>query len=56
MVGALDLAITAGLYQLDYTAESAKIGATLMGLLFNFAGRRFIVFPEPASGPWKPSR
>ena len=55
-VGALDLAITAGLYELGYTAESAKVGATLMGLLFNFAGRRFIVFPEPASGPWKPSR
>ena len=55
-VGALDLAITEGLYRSGYTAESAKVAATLLGLLFNFAGRRFIVFPEPASGPWKPSR
>ncbi len=55
-VGALDLGITTGLYRLDYTAESAKVVATLLGLIFNFAGRRFIVFPEPSSGPWKPSR
>ncbi len=55
-VGTVDLAITEGLYRLGYSAESAKVAATLLGLLFNFAGRRFIVFPEPASGPWKPSR
>ncbi len=55
-VGALDLAITEGLYRIGYTAEIAKVGATLVGLIFNFTGRRFIVFPEPGSGSWKPSR
>ena len=43
-------------FEPEIVAKIAKIGATLMGLLFNFAGRRFIVFLEPASGPWKPSR
>lgn len=32
----------------------AKIGGTFAALAVNFLGRRFLVFPEPSSGPWKP--
>lgn len=55
-VGALDLGITAGLYNMGATAEAAKITATIIGLVFNFAGRRLLVFSEPGSKPWKPTR
>jgi len=34
----------------------AKIIATALGLILNFSGRRYIVFREPSSGPWKSSR
>jgi hypothetical protein len=32
----------------------SKSAASLVGLVLNFAGRRLLVFPEPASGPWQP--
>ncbi len=33
----------------------AKLTATFVGLILNFAARRMIVFPEKARGPWQPS-
>lgn len=30
----------------------SKITASLFSLILNFSGRRFLVFPEPPSGPW----
>jgi dolichol-phosphate mannosyltransferase len=32
----------------------AKVCSTLIGLGLNFAGRRYIVFPEKGRGDWKP--
>lgn len=32
----------------------AKLVATGLGLVLNFAARRFVVFPEPANPEWKP--
>jgi dolichol-phosphate mannosyltransferase len=32
----------------------SKLLASMIGLFLNFSGRRFFVFPEPSSGPWKP--
>jgi dolichol-phosphate mannosyltransferase len=32
----------------------SKLVASMIGLILNFSGRRFFVFPEPSSGPWKP--
>jgi dolichol-phosphate mannosyltransferase len=32
----------------------AKVFATAIGLVLNFAGRRFVVFPEKPSPDWKP--
>ncbi len=49
-----DLAVTSTLLSFSFDAWSAKLIATGLGLLLNFAGRRFLIFPEPASGPWNP--
>jgi len=54
MVGVLDLGITKMLFDTGSSPALAKFVATMMGLVLNFSGRRFLVFPEPASGPWKP--
>jgi hypothetical protein len=32
----------------------SKVCSTLIGLGLNFAGRRYIVFPEKGRGDWKP--
>ena len=49
-----DLAVTSSLLSLSFKPWSAKLIATAPGLLFNFAGRRFLIFPEASSGPWSP--
>lgn len=54
IVGCLDLGITKMLFDMGSSPALAKFVATMMGLVLNFSGRRFLVFPEPASGPWKP--
>jgi dolichol-phosphate mannosyltransferase len=51
VVGALDLGITRMLYAIGYPAWLSKSIASLVGLVFNFIGRRFWVFPEKRSGP-----
>ncbi|MBN1102827.1 MAG: bifunctional glycosyltransferase family 2/GtrA family protein [Deltaproteobacteria bacterium] len=35
---------------------SSKALASVIGLMFNFLGRRFFVFPEPPAGPWRPQQ
>lgn len=50
----LDLGITKLLFDLGSSPLIAKLTATSLGLILNFTGRRFLVFPEPTSGPWKP--
>lgn len=32
----------------------SKALSSMIGVLLNFGGRRFLVFPEPPSGPWSP--
>ena len=49
----LDLFITNGLFRMDASPQSSKLIATALVFIFNFLGRRFLVFPEPSSGPWK---
>jgi len=56
MVGVLDLGITKMLFDMGSSPALAKFVATMMGLVLNFSGRRFLVFPEPVSGPWKPMK
>ena len=54
LVGILDLGATKLFILLGAAAWIAKSLASIIGLIFNFIGRRFLVFPEPTSGPWKP--
>ncbi len=56
VVAVLDLGITKSLLSFGASPALAKSTATLIGLILNFLGRRYVVFPEPVSGPWKPQR
>jgi len=53
-IGVLDLAMTKALIDLGNPPGLSKLLASGAGLIFNFLGRRFLVFPEPPTGPWEP--
>ncbi len=54
VLGALvDFVTTRELLQSGYAAWAAKAIACCVGLGSNFIGRKYLVFPEPAAGPWK---
>lgn len=52
VIAGLDAGITLFLINAGFTAPSAKLSATALGLVLNFLARRFLVFPEPPAGPW----
>ena len=54
LVGFIDFLLTSFLYGSGFSPVIAKLGATLLVLVLNFAGRRFWVFPESPLGAWKP--
>jgi dolichol-phosphate mannosyltransferase len=55
LVGAaIDLFTTKYLLALGIGATAAKAAASAVGLVFNFAGRRLLVFPEQPSPDWQP--
>ena len=54
LIGVLDLVMTKALLELGNPPGASKLLATGAGLIFNFLGRRFVVFPEPPTGPWEP--
>ncbi|WP_349678500.1 GtrA family protein [Magnetofaba australis] len=54
-VALVDAGVTQGLLMAGAGAMAAKLWATGIGLVLNFLGRRFFVFPEPKRGPWNPS-
>ena len=53
MVGLLDLGITKYFFNIGLQAGISKLMATISVFILNFVGRRFVVFPEPSSGPWR---
>lgn len=53
-VGVFDLGITVTMLKSGFSPEISKSIASILGVLLNFSARRFIVFPEPSPGPWKP--
>jgi len=53
LVGVIDFGTTLVLFKTGIAAWSAKSAACIVGLVFNFLGRRFFVFPEPSPGPWR---
>jgi dolichol-phosphate mannosyltransferase len=54
VVSLVDLYSTRFFMAIGSGAAVAKSAATAIGLVLNFAGRRFIVFPEPPSPDWNP--
>ncbi len=54
LVGVIDFGVTKLFLLIGMPAGVSKLLASGIGLFFNFLGRRFWVFPEAASGLWKP--
>jgi dolichol-phosphate mannosyltransferase len=54
VVGAVDMFCTKGFIAAGMSPWFAKMLSTAIGLFLNFAGRRFIVFPEKGRPDWKP--
>jgi dolichol-phosphate mannosyltransferase len=53
LVGTIDFGATKILLNLGTAPWLAKSAGCMVGLVFNFLGRRYFVFPEPAPGPWR---
>ena len=56
VIGVIDLKMTKSLLSINFSPALSKMIATGIGLLLNFLGRKYIVFYEKASGPWKPQQ
>lgn len=52
--GAVDMGCTTALIQANVSPGLSKLTATAIGLVLNFYGRRFWVFPQKSVGDWKP--
>ena len=48
-----DCTVTNSLLAISFQPWVAKLIATAFGLFLNFAGRRFLIFPDSPSGAWK---
>lgn len=55
-IALFDLVITQAGIAVGMSLASAKLTATFFGLILNFLGRKYFVFREPSSGPWRPSQ
>jgi glycosyltransferase involved in cell wall biosynthesis len=53
-IGVFDLMSTRFFINDGFDPWAAKAVATALGLILNFLGRRFVVFPEPANPEWEP--
>ena len=53
LVGAVDIVITSLFISSGTHEILAKAGSSVIGLVLNFAGRKWAVFPEPGRGPWR---
>ena len=53
-ISIIDLGCTRGFIALGTNPPLAKALSSVIGLVLNFAGRRFIVFPEKSNPDWKP--
>jgi dolichol-phosphate mannosyltransferase len=53
ILGLADLWMTQVLLAATWQPGLARSTAALTGLVFNFLGSKYLVFPEPGAGPWK---
>jgi len=54
VIAAFDVFATKALIAAGLGAGLAKAGASAAGLVFNFVGRKYVVFPEKANPDWRP--
>lgn len=54
VVGLVDMYFTRLFVALGLSPALSKISSTAIGLILNFSGRRFLVFPEKSNPDWKP--
>lgn len=54
VVGVIDMFCTRSFVALGMAPSASKLLSTAIGLVLNFAGRRFFVFPEKPNPDWKP--
>jgi glycosyltransferase involved in cell wall biosynthesis len=54
VVGLIDMLCTRTFIGLGVAPSVAKLLSTAIGLILNFSGRRFFVFPEKGNPDWKP--
>lgn len=54
IVGVIDMLLTDWLFTITQSAFFSKAIASFVGLVLNFFGRRFLVFPESSVGDWTP--
>ena len=52
LVGTIDFMTTTFFLTMASSPWLAKSAGCIVGLVFNFLGRRYFVFPEPPPGPW----
>jgi putative flippase GtrA len=52
-VALIDLGITKSLFKFGASPLRSKTVASALVLILNFSGRRYFVFPEPTSRPWR---
>ncbi len=52
----VDATVTYAFIGLQFAEWAAKAIASFIALIVNFLGRRLLVFPEIARGPWRPSK
>jgi glycosyltransferase involved in cell wall biosynthesis len=52
----VDMAVTQYLLNIGLSPIFSKLTATGIALILNFLGRRFFIFPEKPSGPWRPQQ
>jgi glycosyltransferase involved in cell wall biosynthesis len=54
VVGLIDMFCTRSFISIGISPSVSKLLSTAIGLVLNFAGRRFFVFPEKGNPDWKP--
>jgi dolichol-phosphate mannosyltransferase len=54
VIGCIDYGMTSFFINQGVTAAVAKLLSNIIGLALNFTGRKWLIFPEPASPQWRP--
>lgn len=54
IIGGIDYGVTLFLHHQGFSLLVSKMLSNVFGLVLNFSGRKWLVFPEPSSPGWRP--